>query len=65
MNIQIKNITLIFSAASPVRPPVSPCQWRIHRSFPGMMRVTQIYFGMIFGTILECVWVVKVFKKGN
>ena len=29
------------------------------------MRATQTYFGVIFGTILECVWVVKVFKKGN
>ena len=63
--IQVKNITLTFSAASPVCPPVSPCQGRIHRSSPCMIRVAQTYFGVIFGTILECIWVVKVFKKGN
>lgn len=29
------------------------------------MRAAQTYLGMIFGTIPECIWVVKVFKKGN
>ena len=29
------------------------------------MRAAQTYLGVIFGTFLECIWVVKVFKKGN
>ena len=29
------------------------------------MRAAQTYLSVIFGTILECIWVVKVFKKGN
>lgn len=65
MNIQVKNITLIFQQPHLCARPCRPAKGASIVHSTCMMRTAQTYFGMIFGTILECVWVVKVFKKGN
>ena len=65
-NLKVHFTFSAISILAPLLPFVHIAPVRAHPSLsPHTMRVAQTYLDVIFGTILECIWVVKVFKKGN